>query len=541
MSDGTDEGAAVTVDGRLVAVVPQADVGPATDDLPWEAAEAALSLAGVQGQTIDAVVLVGKSTPVFLRTRPYLRRLMRAPFSPTLDAAVIGQALLRGSGIGAFSGDVTAEWLEGRARERGWSVRQAITVDVHWALAEAAYRLQPEDEALILVLHPRGDGSALSVHVGRLGQLDRVFQQQGFEALHVHLARATAALGLREHDLGRLGALAAQGRPDATAERLLAEHLYAEGPRLSRRSHLRPARLSDPVYAHLRSLPPADAAASVLENLFVTVEEVARYHLREQGLRHLCVAGSVFEEPRLAGRLAEMSEVDRVTVLPNPGRALLATAGAVGRTGMAPSWVNLRLGVPPSADAVADAVRAARLPEGAAEGWVERLLRGEALVRWRGRPGPDRVGSGERCVLVRPDDAVALATARRALGLPVTEPVVILVREGATLSWRRPSSGGVSAWWGSLAVELPASSPVMACAGADGRAVVQVIREGDSPALYRMLGLWERATGVGALAALPLVEADGPVLHDPAHVVQLWRRGGFGVLQLGDVAVERPA
>jgi len=539
VSEGPEGGAAVVIDDRLVAVVSQAETGVAAQDVPWEAAARALAIAGLGEADIDLVMVAGRYVPMFLRRRPMLRRLVENPFSVALDASVAMQAVLRHSGVGAFEADVAAEWMHGQFEARGYRPRRTVTVEVHRALAEAAYRLQPVDPAVVLTLHPLGDGVALAVHVGAQGQLDQVDSQKGFESLHTHLRRVLAEVGLAEHQLHRLGVLAAGAAPDARLERLLGERFAADAGRLTRGAWPSRSPAGDPVRARIAELSRGDAAASILENLAQAVEEVARFHLRSAGIDHLCVAGRVFEEPRVVARLAEMPEVARLSVLPRPGASLLALGAAADGAGLAPAWVDLAVGASPSEAEVADVVHRSGLRPLASSA-AEVLARGGVVARLRGPAGLGRVAQGARCVLTRADDPGAAVRLRRAMSLPDgEEPTLLLPEDSPELGVAAAGALGTSLRHGVAALALTgaAADRVRSCLAADGRVPVQQLAPEHE--LSTLVHEVRRMTGCPALLAWPLAEGDAPQATDPRAAVEVWRRSGADALQLGSVTVGR--
>ncbi len=534
MSEARGAGAAVVVDDRLVAWVP----GPSRAELPWDAAEAALAAAGAQPADVDVLAVAGSYTPMVLRKTSALRRLAEAPRSPVRAAAALWQAFARQSGAGAFQADVAAEWLQGEAKERGYAPRRVLTVEVQQALAAAAYRMQPMDEALVVGVHPRGDGAALAVHLGRAGQLDRTFVQTGFEALHVHLDRVLEAMGLRLVDMGGLGALAARApAPEGWSEldELLAAELSSDGAGLTRRDWLKPGRTDDPVLTALRSVPVEVAARAVFDNLAAALGNVARWHLAEHGVDHLALVGQLATDPRLASAIAERAGAARLTVPPSPGSAALAIGAAAAEAGLAPGPRSWWVRSPPDAAEIDAALRRAGVAELPREGWLPRLMRGEAVVRWRDAAGPDKVGLGERCVVVRADEPAAADAVRVALRRPANEVPRVLALADAPWLASHPVVDACLAV-GTAATALP---PELAhLAGADGRGVVLIAPLGSS--LEKMIRAAQRqGAGGAALAAFPLAEGEGDVAGSLEGALDLWRRAQLGAFVAPDRVLER--
>ena len=210
-------------------------------------------------------------------------------------------------------------------------------VDVHTALAEGAYRSQAEDDVLVVVLHPMGDGVSCSVHRGRFGQLDRVWEQRGFATLHVHLQRCAHAIG---HDVvlasDTLWSMAARGEPDSNLVSMLRRLLTVEGDRLSRRSYPLPVSPQDEVYDALRRAPVEVAAASVLRNLEDAVMALLTHHVMTWRCRNIVLAGAVFENSRLLANIMESEIASYVRVPSLPGWGLLPFGAAATESGVTP-------------------------------------------------------------------------------------------------------------------------------------------------------------------------------------------------------------
>lgn len=544
VADQPAPSATVVADDRLVAHVSGEQLGELPDaPIPWDVVEAALDAAGVTPADVDTVAVAGRfSPPLLLRRYPFLRRFVLDATGPLLEPFVAFQAALRHSGLGAYAADVAREWLDDAFRERGFRHGRLLTVDAQKALAEAAYRLQPDDDVLIVGLQPLADGVGLAVHRGRAGQVDRLWVQRGFEAIHTHVPRVVAALGLDDTDPARLDGLAARGTPTAALQRLLAEDLRPDGRRLSQGRFRGPA--PHPLDAALRAADRADAAAAVLDNLAQTVCTLVRRHVRAHGLGRVALVGEVFDHPRLVARVAEVEGVHTVSVVPRPGRDALSLGAAASLAGLAPHAPSWGLGPAVSGDAAVAALDAARLSSARRATLVDRLCRGEAVLRFRERPGPGRHGLGARAVLVRADDAYALQRVREALQLPPDE-------EPLTLTIPTPNEGAMpflDALRGPLAVGMAAPTvdasfarryaPVVA---PDGRARLMRVDEATHPGLHALIKGLLRASGCGALAAFPLVQGDRAPVADPANAVALYRRAGFGALQLGAYYVERDA
>ena len=415
LADGLDAGAALVHGDEVRGVVRQAAVDgqPRSRAFPWDAAQAVLNQAGASRTDVDVIAVAGRFTPpFFVRRHPGIHAFTRDPFSSVHGANLFWQRVLRSSGLGALEADRARDWLEEKARGHALQSRRMVLVDVHKALAAATYRTQERDDALVVVVHPRGDGLLASVYRGRSGQLNRVHEVADMGALHVHLARCQSALELDPWTgEGALWALAGAGVPNLVlVDQLRQEVSYASGA--VQGASAAGGSLDDLPWADLRQASRADAAASVQAHLSEVVQAVVEEALARFGTGEdaIAVAGAWMANPRLVASLAELPGVSAVHAAPLPGHASRALGAALDVAGAAPrrrSWVPTVGQAPP--------------PE-----VVEALQEGHPVVRWAGPPIGARHGAGAATVLVRGSAARAVGRSLHAVG----EPVVV-ARPGA--------------------------------------------------------------------------------------------------------------
>ncbi len=330
ISDGVDAGAALCIDDHLAAAERQDtfDYLPRSRAFPWAATEDVLRRARATAGEVRTIAVAGRITPpFFLRRRPGLRRVLGDAFSATLEVGVFYQAVLRQSGLAALEADRAADWLAERFEDRGFRGRLFL-VDIHTALANVAYRSQDDDDLLLITLHPLGDGVSFAVHRGNLGQIDRVFEQQGFSSLHLHLVRCARALGY-DDVLSMWKGVGPRTDPELVAA--LAEQLHADHHKLSHARY--PLPQDRRIYDLLRRADPAVGAASVRANLSRAITEVVRYHVRQHDRGRIAVAGDVFLDRRLVADLAAIPEVESVYCPSDPGAAALACGAALYAAG----------------------------------------------------------------------------------------------------------------------------------------------------------------------------------------------------------------
>ncbi len=551
VADGTAASAALAIDGELVAVESQdrLDRTPRSRSFPWAAIDGVLDAAGLSAEHVDMVAVAGRfSPPFFLRRHPGLYRLVRDAFSPVRDVGVFYQAMLRQSGLGALEADRAADWIQDQLGTRGFRPQRTVLVDVHRALSAVAYRCQPDDDVFAFTLHPMGDGVSVGFHRGLAGQLDRMWIQKGFSALHVHLHRCATAIGLDPRtQLHLLWSAAGRGEADRALVALLDGQLRADGPRLSRRSYPLPSRRDEPVYQALAAAAPEVAAASVLENLRRAVCGIIRHHLAGDAPADVVLSGAVFDNPRLVAAVAALDEVRTVFAEPFGGHGALAVGAAAWVAGLSPNRLPVPgLGREYGAAACERALHTGGVtavrPGDPAEAVAGLLADGLAVARFHGRAGYGSWGLGTRTVLVRADRPDEVLAVRKALGRPALEEVGCAwlpspgdgeIRDAAKL--------GEALRFGNVAVQVDGTFATRypAVVAPDGRALVQRVAPDDDALLHRTLVALHRRTGCGAVACLPLAEGSEPVVAVPGDALRVWRRTGLAALSLGPYLVQR--
>jgi predicted NodU family carbamoyl transferase len=546
VADGLDSGAALVIGEEIVATTTQAslDRTPRSRVFPWGAANDVLEAAGLGRGDVDLVAVAGRFTPpMVLRRFPALRTMAGDdPFSPALDAHVAYQAALRWSGFGAFQEDAAAAWFLEQFRRKGFAPRRVVMVDMHRALADAAYRAQPHDDVIAVTAHPKADGASVAVFRGQGALLVPQFRDSALSALHTHLQRCAAAIGLDPvGDLPLLWAEAGRGSPNVELVERLGRRLTTVGSRPSLRAYPVPddLPLSSTVYDVLRRTAPPTAAASLLDNLVDALGGVVRTHTLRNRARRVVLGGALFENPRLVARLAEGLDLDELFVLPEPGPRSLPLGAATDQAGVAPR----RIPGPGLGRVFNERQCRLALESASVKPWaggdpvdaaVEILAEGGALARFQGRGGGGAWGGGSRSVLVRADRPDAVLAARAALGRdPREEPGCVW--DGQTGSLRDADRCSLALRLGAVALRADEAFQLAhpAVVALDGRVLARRVDPHDEPDLYELLRRLHERTGVGALACWPLATGREPPAARPLDAVRAWRSSGIAALWLG--------
>ena len=526
VADGRDAGAALMVGPQTVSVRLQerSDRIPRSDAFPWEAIEQVLVDADIRRTKIDVVAVAGRITPpLIVRRHRGLRTFAQDPFSAVLDAQVARDGLLRQSGLAAIEAHRAADFFEEAFAARGFAPRRLVMVDQHRALASAAYRTQPQPEAVVVSLHGRGDGIGLAVHRGRAGQLEQILAQASSAAVHLHLDRCRAVLGLQGQPHNDLSALGSRGFID--------EHLVAElhqlwgvdDGQIEHRS-LRLRAASGSVWRMLAVAPREVAAASVIAHLQECAVALALFHAEDQRVSTVILAGSMLSDPRVVSAVADAGLM--VHTPPVLGFVALPLGAALVQAGSAPTavstahWAPLGPVMPPENAAAFDPHRMA-----------ERLLAGEVVARFVGGHPGCPWGGGSRSVWTFGDSKTSIRARLRLPGW--AEPAVVALPHAIEVE-RRERLGGPLRHGTAAVRPVDAPAPVLA----DGRIHLREVGAEETEVNAVLEALAQRG-GPPVASIWPLREERLPIVSSGERAVELFRRAGFGAMQIGPHWIER--
>lgn len=535
IADGADASAALMVNNTLVAAVTEDAVRRVrhAHGFPSAAIDAVLDIAGLRPKDVDRVIFAGSFTPAALfRAQPGLRKdPVPGPMARWMQSA------LRKSGLYMVDQGFAVDILQKRLRGLGFSHAFVDTQEHDRAHAAAAYRTQPRDEVLVFTMDSPGDGASLSVSEARHLQIDRTFMQSALSALATFSSRVARVLGVQEEELEWLAT------EDAPADlvAVLAAELNYVGPYFNRRPT---QRGPDPLLRYKdRGVELASAALKVLEE---AVAACVVDHVGRAKMRHVAAAGSVLQIARVAGRLAELSELESLWIPPLAGDvglsigAILAAAGTPVQRLQDPC-----LGMEHGDQACYRALSNASLPRdsvaGANERMAEDLVAGKTVARFTGRLEFSWRGLGNRDVLASTEAGASLRMGKVLRREGAARVGVVLLKEDAMAAFPDLMRVSDAARFQAVALR-PSAAFAAAHPGVlrpDGRMLPQVVHQEDDPSLYELLCAYKAQSGRVALASAPLCRPNEPVAASPADAIGVWRDALIDVLYLENYRVEK--
>ncbi|MFM2245522.1 MAG: hypothetical protein RL071_1596 [Pseudomonadota bacterium] len=563
IADNHDSGAALLVDGQLVAAVNQEriDRQKGSAAFPWGAIDAALELGGVPAREVDRVVVGTGFTPsAALRALPGLHHAARArgQFTEALHAYIVYQSVLRKTGMFTLELDLSERLLRQRLRQRPFDQAQLELMDHHRAHAEGAYRTQPHDHCLVLTVDAMGDGTTATASVGKDGQLDLVWRQSGLASVNTFYSRITELLGFiaGRHE-GKVTGLAALAAPPPALVRHFARRVSFVGPGFSRDSALRPDRPTDPFWAVVRQHSREEVAAAAQRVLEDAVLGFVRYWALRTGLRRVALAGGVFANVRLNQRISALDVLDSVWVIPHMGDGGLALGAALGSVDAAPRalphafwgpgyserdlYKALKRGEIEPVDA------AARTAPSGAAGDVEQvaalLSNGGVVGRFAGRMEWGPRALGHRSVLALGRDLGVTARLNAMLQRSEFMPFAPIVRAEAAGRWFSGLDrvGDCPRFMTTCLDATPAfKAACPAAVHVDGTARPQVLRAADDPPLHQLLTRVGALTGAAVLINTSFNMHEEPIVCSPSEAVRAHQAAGLDGLWMGPFVEQRP-
>lgn len=536
-----DSGAALFVDGRLVAAVGEERLNRIknTRAFPYSAIAECLRLGGVSASDVTQVLLGSRISPnwVALHFEDFHSRESSNLFSPLLYAVVAEQVAFRRTGLIHWEAALVRRLVRRKLERIG--IRAPLRMfDHHLSHGYSAYAAAPFDHSLVVSIDAMGDGLSSLASTGDDGVLKPIGELSGFQAPAYIYSQITQLLGFRpgRHE-GKITGLAAYGDPEVCGglmRRLMA--FDGEGFRI-----LHTANRHHPLYRDLLTHRREDIAAA-LQTVFedVVTAYVAKL-LRRSGRRHLALAGGIFANVKLNQRLKEIPGVESIFVYPNMGDGGLSVGAGLAFLSRRPEGLDtLYLGGDIDAADAARALRASGLPftePEDIEAEVAALLAdGKVVARVAGRMefGPRALGN--RSILFRPDDKTVNdwlnVKLQRTEFMPFAPSTI---EERAADYYHRLSGAEETARFMTITFDCTAegSARQPACVHVDGTARPQIVRRADAPSYHRIIDLFSQKTGIHSVLNTSFNVHEEPIVNGPDDAIKAFRQCGLDALALG--------
>jgi carbamoyltransferase len=556
--DGHDSGAALLVDGRLVAALNEERFTRRKLDsaFPYQSIAACLEMGGLRPSAVDAFAScttdVAKALArLFPSTREAYYQVRRRKAAPGIFAEVKSRAKYR-----------LTEWppnWASRVASR-WAFTRALTTagfrnvtlrlyDHHACHAAAAAYGSRFDSCLVVTIDGVGDGKSATVSRFADGRLVEIGSTPALASPGVFFEHVTHLLNMRElEDEGKVMALADYASPVPDQDNPLLSMLTVRDLSFvtARPGH----RLKRPLRRVLWRYPNeqfAYMAQRALEEACVTL---VGHALDLTGERRIALAGGVTSNIKVNRRLRLLPGVEQVFVFPHMGdgglpvgAAALAQAELAGPPDLRLDKLDLGSGY--DDDAIEAALIASTLPYqriADVPSTVCDLLASERIVLWfQGRMEYGPRSLGHRSVLARPDrpglrDRLNLVLKRRVWYQPFCPSLLESDARAALCDFSGLPNRHMTMAYLVAPNHRESLSGVI---NVDGSCRPQMVADEDPGPFAALLRKMRARIGIGAVLNTSFNIHGAPVVRAPDEAMAVFRESGADALAIGPFLVSR--
>jgi carbamoyltransferase len=556
--DGHDSGAALLVDGALVAAVNEERLSRRKLEIafPFRSVRTCLQLADLDPSSIDVVATtttdvakaIGRVFPSTKESYYHIRR-RKTPAGTMTALRSRGKYLVTEWQPNSLS-RAASEWAIKRSLRAAGLERATLRVYDHHA-AHAATAAFPSgfDACLVVTIDGLGDGVSATISRYRNGQFTTLASTRARHSPGVFFEHVTHLLNMRElEDEGKVMALADYAAPVEDRDNPMMALLASDGMRFTTSVPAR--RLQKPLRDILWRFPNEQFAFMAQRALERACVDVVREGLIQTGESRVALAGGVASNIKVNRRIRLADGVEDVFVFPHMGDGGLAlgagmlAAAAEGKpfTG---SLDDLDLGPAYDDNEMESALKATglrytRCPR-IAETVAEVLAAGKIVMWFQGRMEYGPRALGNRSVLARPDvqklrDRINLVLKRRVWYQPFCPSIL----EGdarrllVDLSGR-PNRHMTMAY----AVKPELLALLSGVTGVDGTCRPQIVAEDAAGPFAELLRQMRVRIGIGAVLNTSFNVHGSPLVCSPREAVEVFREAPADALAIGPFLVDR--
>ena len=558
MWDGHDSGAALIVDGRLIAAVNEERLSRRKLEIRFPAAaiQTCLRLGSVRPHEIDVVAActsdvakaVGRLFPSTKEAYYRLRRRQTLP-GPLAALRKRGKYWLTELGPNPVSRAVGRACLAHALRRVGVACTDLRVYDHHLAHAMGAACASGFDRATVVTIDGVGDGTSATVNVFDDGRLTRVDRTPARDSLGIFFEHVTNLLNMRElEDEGKVMALASYAaRPE---ENPLAALVQQQGLRV------RTVVPGHALHRRLRRIqwafPNEQFARMAQDVLEQTVVGIVRAAVHRTGIGTVAVAGGVVSNIQVNRLIRMLPDVDDVFVFPHMGDGGLAVGAALAAANQSegPTIVDfqgLALGPAYTEQEIRRCLDVAGLaysrPPALSDAVADRLVEDRVVLWFQGSMeyGPRALGS--RSMLARPDrpalrDRVNLVLKKRVSYQPFCPSLLETDARRLFLDLKGTPDRYMTM---AYTVREECRRALAAVLSVDGTCRPQIVSDDDAGEFASLLRAMKRRIGFGAVLNTSFNIHGEPLVCTPEEAIDVFRRSGADALAIGPFLTQAPA
>jgi len=565
ITDGDDAGAALLVDGVLVAAVNEERLNRMKMSIgfPKLAVQEVLRLGGVTPAEVDRVAVAALTEIHLLESRPNKGWFQEASTVSRVRNEITS-ALAKPMGDWTWARRAHQRLKRMTMGPRRAGVRKVLGEfgieapvsyhEHHRCHAIAAFDTSGFDQALSISLDGGGDGRSSYVYSCDRRSDTLINALDSFDSIGNYYAYVTHLCGFRAaiHE-GKITGLAAHGQPHykPVFEKLIQ---YQDGQ----------IRNVGKLFYHkaigeFRQLLPSDwehedLAASVQQHLEDVAVQYIRYWLKKSGQRKICLSGGVFANVLLNQRIADLEECDGVFVFPAMGDGGLASGSAFSDWRTCPDYKDpidagsmaehVYLGPEYSDKQIEAALRESGVEfehhEQIEDVIAELVHQGHVVARFNGpmEYGPRALGN--RTLLYRTSDPSVNTWLNKRLNrtefMPFA-PACLAAERHRLFDWN-PASERASRF---MTITLDCSDWMKencpAVVHIDGTARPQVVDEHTNPSFHKIIDRYHQLSGVPVVVNTSFNMHEEPIVCTPEDAIRSFQDGRLDDLAIGSYLV----
>ncbi|QXD16204.1 hypothetical protein GQ464_004415 [Rhodocaloribacter litoris] len=560
IADSITSGAAVVIDGRVVAAVNEERLNRCKMCMgfPRRSIAEVMRIAGVEAGDIDQVAVATEHLfwqPDCIPIKDYFREPKGTAREMFLS---LGGAFSTVAGNFRLARQAYYEAKRRLTRSRQRKMRDVLRDtfgieapvtfhDHHLCHAASAYFTSGFEEATVITQDGAGDGKCSRVYRVRRGTFEHLKDLDSYDSVGNYYAYVTHLCGFKAHrHEGKITGLAAYGEPEYLD--LLRRFVAWDGEAIRNtgkcfdHSAIRKLERALP-----RGFSHENLSASVQVLLEEAVTRYCDYWVRQSGVKQVALAGGVFANVKLNQRVHELPSVEKVFVHPGMGDDGLAVGAALYQhsrvQGYRPEPVlrDVYLGPDFTEKDVGRAMRSAGVRpiplQDTLERTVARLLAGGKVVaRFDGRMEYGPRALGNRTIMYQTTDPTVNDWLNKRLSRTEFMPFApVTLWEDRALCYEDLEGAEETARF--MTITFDCTEAMKRCSPAvvhvDGTARPQLIREEDNPSYYAILKEYKALTGIPSLINTSFNMHEEPIVCTPEEAIQAFMQSKLDALVLG--------
>lgn len=568
ITDSFTSGAAISVDGRIVAAVNEErlDRNKMSMGFPNLSIAEVLRIAGVEPRQIDQVAVATSNLFWRPESEPY-SDYFRDSKGGMRDAFLsLGSAFSRV--VGDFQGAKRVYYglksqltrtrrqkLPERLRSQFGISAPVRFIDHHLCHAASAYFTSGFREATVITQDGAGDGKCSRVYAVRDGRFRQLQKLDSYDSVGNYYSYVTHMCGFKAHKHeGKITGLAAYGKPRYLDT--LKKFVSYDGRTVRNKGkcfdHSAIAKLEA---ALPRDFSPEDLSASVQALLEESVGAYCDYWVRQSGLDNVALAGGVFANVKLNQRIHELDSVASVFVHPGMGDDGLAVGAALFLDNSLDGYrqqdvlQTVYLGGSGVDSDIDSAIGHAgytptECPEGPEKAVAQLLAEGKVVARCAGAMEYGPRALGNRTIMYQTTDPTVNKWLNDRLSRTEFMPFApVTLWEERDRCYRNVRGAEETARFMTVTFdcteEMKRQSP--AVCHVDGTARPQLIRKEDNPSYYRIVEEYRNITGNPSLVNTSFNIHEEPIVNTPQEAIKAFEDSRLDALLLGDKLILNPA